>query len=129
MVRLIGVEIPDQKKLLYALRYIYGVGLSRAKEIVKSACLDPGQRVHTLREEELNKLTTKVSEVESEVNKIADEAQKAKLKALLSELRFLISTYVEIIRLANVLASYNLETNKENFFKALIRKELAKIIN
>ena len=79
--------------------------------------------------EELNKLTTKVSEVESEVNKIADEAQKAKLKALLSELRFLISTYVEIIRLANVLASYNLETNKENFFKALIRKELAKIIN
>lgn len=57
MVRLIGVEIPDQKKLLYALRYIYGVGLSRAKEIVKSARLDPGQRVHTLREEELNKLT------------------------------------------------------------------------
>ena len=81
------------------------------------------------KKEELTKLSAKIGEVESVVNNIIDEGQKVKLKALLTELKLLISQYVEIIRLANVLASYNLAAEKETFFKALIRKEFAKIIN
>ena len=63
--------------------------------------------------EELMKLSTKIGEVESEVNNIIDEDQKVKLKALLTELKLLISQYIEIIRLANVIASYNLAAEKE----------------
>lgn len=67
MARLIGVEIPDQKKLVYALPYIYGIGLSRAKEIVKAAHLDPDQRVHTLKEEDFNKLTEAITHADYKV--------------------------------------------------------------
>jgi small subunit ribosomal protein S13 len=37
MPRLLGVDIPGQKRIEYALRYIYGIGLSRAKAIVAEA--------------------------------------------------------------------------------------------
>lgn len=52
-MRLLGVELPN-KKLPYALRYIYGIGLTRAKELVKTAGLDPNRRLNDLSEEQLN---------------------------------------------------------------------------
>ena len=55
-MRILGVDIPDNKKLAYALPYIYGIGLSRAWQIVDKAGLDPDKRVYTLSEEELNKI-------------------------------------------------------------------------
>ena len=61
MARLIGVEIPDNKKLLYALPYIYGIGLSRSREIIKATGLNPDDRVHTLKEDALNKLTEAIT--------------------------------------------------------------------
>ena len=46
MPRILGVDIPANKKLVYALRYIYGLGPTRAKIIVDEAGFDPD---HTLR--------------------------------------------------------------------------------
>ena len=40
MPRLLGVDIPGQKRIEYALRYIYGIGLSRAKAIVAEAKIE-----------------------------------------------------------------------------------------
>jgi len=37
MIRLLGVDLPKNKKIKYALTSIYGVGLSRAEEILKKA--------------------------------------------------------------------------------------------
>jgi small subunit ribosomal protein S13 len=56
MPRILAVEIPGDKKLPYSLRYIYGVGLTLAKQIVEAAGLDPDRRAHTLSEEEINKM-------------------------------------------------------------------------
>ena len=44
MARLIGVEVPDQKKIGIALRYIYGIGPSSALEVCAKAKVDPNVR-------------------------------------------------------------------------------------
>ena len=56
MPRILAVEIPGDKKLPYSLSYIYGIGLTLAKEIVEAAGLDADRRAHTLSEEEINKM-------------------------------------------------------------------------
>ena len=61
MPRLLGVEIPGNKKLVYALRYVYGIGLTRAQGVVKTSGLDPDKRACDLNEEELNKITEAIT--------------------------------------------------------------------
>jgi small subunit ribosomal protein S13 len=62
MPRLIGVDIPNNKKLPYALRYIYGVGLCRANLIVEQTGLNPDMRAQDLTEENINKITAVIIE-------------------------------------------------------------------
>ena len=54
MARLLGVDIPNRKKLEYSLRYIYGVGPTRAKEILDAVEIDPNRRTQDLSEQELS---------------------------------------------------------------------------
>lgn len=61
MPRLLGVEIPGNKKLAYSLRYIYGIGLVRALDVVRKTGLDPDKRARDLNEEELNKITEAIT--------------------------------------------------------------------
>lgn len=62
MPRLLGVDIPNDKKLPYALRYIYGVGPARADLIVKSLGLDANMRAKDLNEEQINKIMAFIAE-------------------------------------------------------------------
>jgi small subunit ribosomal protein S13 len=55
-MRIAGINIPDNKKIEYALPYIYGVGFSSAKKIVKMAQVDPNKRAKDLTPQEVNKL-------------------------------------------------------------------------
>jgi small subunit ribosomal protein S13 len=57
MPRLLGVDSPGNKKIPYALRYIYGIGPTLADRLVKDAGLNPDSRAHELDEEELNKIS------------------------------------------------------------------------
>jgi small subunit ribosomal protein S13 len=57
MPRLLGVDIPGNKKIPYALRYIYGIGPTTADRLVKDAGLDPDVRANDLDEEQLNKIS------------------------------------------------------------------------
>lgn len=56
MARISGVDVPDDKRLPYALRYIYGVGPTRAREIIHKAQLDPQRRMRELTDGELSLL-------------------------------------------------------------------------
>ncbi len=56
MARISGVDVPDHKKAPYALRYIYGIGATRAKEIVEKANIDPDQRIRELSDAELGRI-------------------------------------------------------------------------
>lgn len=62
MPRLLGVDIPNNKKILYALQYIYGVGPARAQLVVEAAGVDPDIRAHELTEENLNRLTAAITD-------------------------------------------------------------------
>ncbi len=53
MVRIAGADIPDNKKVAFSLRYIYGVGPSRADEIIERSGVDPDRRVHELTEQDM----------------------------------------------------------------------------
>lgn len=53
MPRILGVDIPGKKRIEYALCYIYGIGIARAKEIAREAKIDPGKRADDLTPDEL----------------------------------------------------------------------------
>lgn len=60
MVRVIGVDIPDNKPLEFSLRYIFGVGETRSKEICKDLRLDPTMRAKTLTHEQVAQIATHI---------------------------------------------------------------------
>lgn len=55
-MRIVGINIPDNKKIEYALPYIYGVGLSSARQILKVTQIDPNKRSKDLTQPEINRL-------------------------------------------------------------------------
>lgn len=56
MVRIAGVNIPDNKKIPYALAYIFGVGTPLAEKILVQAKVDRDKRAKDLTAQEVNKL-------------------------------------------------------------------------
>lgn len=62
MARIIGIEIPGKKRLEYALTYVYGLGLARAREVVAKAGLDPAMKPDDLTDEQISRLTTVLRE-------------------------------------------------------------------
>lgn len=53
MPRIMGIDIPGRKRLAYSLRYIYGVGPRRAKEIIAKLGLDPMMKAEDLNSEQI----------------------------------------------------------------------------
>lgn len=53
MARIAGVNIPTQKKVYIALRYIYGIGPFIANQILENTKIDGHKRVHELTEDEI----------------------------------------------------------------------------
>lgn len=58
MVRVLGVDIPDNKRLEISLTYIYGIGLSISKQITAKLNLSPDMRAHQLSPDDVAKITT-----------------------------------------------------------------------
>ncbi|GAA4475227.1 30S ribosomal protein S13 [Enteractinococcus fodinae] len=56
MARLAGVDIPREKRVVIALTYIYGVGNSRATQILEATGIDASTRVKDLSDDEMVKL-------------------------------------------------------------------------
>ncbi len=55
-MRIVGTTIPDNKKVEYALAYIYGVGIPLAKRLVIEAKISPTKLAKDLAPEEINRL-------------------------------------------------------------------------
>ncbi|PIU98455.1 30S ribosomal protein S13 [Candidatus Wolfebacteria bacterium CG03_land_8_20_14_0_80_40_12] len=56
MMRLVGVNIPDNKRVEIALTYVYGIGHSLAREILNISKIDLNKRAKNLTPEEINSL-------------------------------------------------------------------------
>ena len=53
MARIVGIDIPRNKKIAYSLCYIHGIGLSTAMKICESAKIDTEKRVQDLTEKQI----------------------------------------------------------------------------
>ena len=58
MARIIGVDIPDNKRLEVSLTYIFGVGRAKSNEIIEKLGLDPNMRANRLASEQISKIVT-----------------------------------------------------------------------
>ena len=73
MARIAGIDLPKNKKIEYALPYIYGIGLTTSRKILKDTGIDPEKRVYELTEEEISTLNKEIQNnyiVEGELRKI-----------------------------------------------------------
>jgi small subunit ribosomal protein S13 len=82
MPRILGVDIPANKKLAYALRYVYGIGPTRAQLVVKESGYDPDRRAGDLNEEEVNKLASIIGDKKYLVEGDLRRERTANLKRL-----------------------------------------------
>jgi small subunit ribosomal protein S13 len=67
MARIVGVDIPRNKKVPYSLCYIHGIGLTTAKKLCEDAKVDIESRVQDLTEEQVVGLRNAISNLSSKV--------------------------------------------------------------
>jgi len=62
MPRLLGVDIPDRKRVDFALRYLHGVGPQRARATVAQCKIDPAKKAGDLTPDEIRHITAYIQE-------------------------------------------------------------------
>ncbi len=62
MPRIAGVDIPSDKRICVALRYIYGIGPKNALDVLAAVGVNPDARAKTLTEDELSKVASYIED-------------------------------------------------------------------
>ncbi|MBN2768114.1 MAG: 30S ribosomal protein S13 [Campylobacterales bacterium] len=62
MARIAGVDLPQKKRMEYALTYIYGIGLHTSRMILDAAGIDYNKRVHELSDAEAASIRNEIQE-------------------------------------------------------------------
>lgn len=78
MLRIAGVNIPEDKQIGVGLTYIYGIGFSLAKKILKETEIDPQRRGKELKTEEVNHLKQTIEKR----YKVEGELRREKMMAI-----------------------------------------------
>ncbi len=76
MPRVLGVDIPKDKKIHVSLRYLYGVGPANSLLILKEAGVDPNKRADALSDDELSRIVHVIQskyKVEGELRRIVSQ--------------------------------------------------------
>jgi small subunit ribosomal protein S13 len=58
--RILGVDIPKEKKIEIALTYLYGIGRVTSNQLLKEAQIEPAKRAKDLSEEEISRITNTI---------------------------------------------------------------------
>lgn len=66
MARIAGIDIPRDKRVVVSLTYIYGIGSSTAKQILKDSGIDENVRVKDLSDEQVNAIRQQVDSIKVE---------------------------------------------------------------
>jgi len=72
-MRIVGVNIPDDKKIGFALAYVYGIGRAKAKDVLRSAGVDIEKKAKDLKPDEVAKIQAVIDKdhkVEGELRRI-----------------------------------------------------------
>jgi small subunit ribosomal protein S13 len=73
MARIAGINVPDNKQVLYSLTYIYGIGPKSSGDILSAANVEPTARVKDLTEDELSRIRDAIRDrytVEGELQRV-----------------------------------------------------------
>nr|YP_009511312.1 ribosomal protein S13 [Gracilariopsis longissima]AXI97189.1 ribosomal protein S13 [Gracilariopsis longissima]UAD89105.1 ribosomal protein S13 [Gracilariopsis longissima] len=73
MARIVGVDLPKNKRIEIGLTYIYGIGKSKAKEILKKIHINPNIKINELNDEQIILIRKTLSEdyqVEGDLKRI-----------------------------------------------------------
>jgi len=76
MVRIVGVNLPDNKRIEYALTLIYGIGWSNVKKILSAVKVDGNKKVKNLTESEIKKIQDEIEKnykVEGDLREMVSE--------------------------------------------------------
>jgi small subunit ribosomal protein S13 len=82
MPRIAGIDIPDRKKILFALQYIHGIGPKFAAEILKKAGIDPDRRANQLDDKEVSSIATLIDQ-----NYVVEGALRRQVQQHIARLR------------------------------------------
>ncbi len=66
MARIVGVDIPNEKRVVVSLTYIYGIGDATAKKILLAAKVNEDIRVKNLTDEQLSAIRAEVAKLKTE---------------------------------------------------------------
>jgi small subunit ribosomal protein S13 len=66
MARISGVDIPNDKRVVISLTYIYGIGKTTSQKILAAAEVDENSRVKDLSEDELTRIRAEITKVKVE---------------------------------------------------------------
>ena len=75
MARIVGVDLPKDKRLEIALTYIFGIGLTTSQLIIKELCFNPSKRVKDLEESEIVAIRDKIRTYKVEGDLRVDHVQ------------------------------------------------------
>ncbi|MFA6897453.1 MAG: 30S ribosomal protein S13 [Patescibacteria group bacterium] len=73
MLRILGVNLPEEKRIEIALTYVKGIGLYRSRKILEGVGISPDKRGHEITSEEVSKIQKFIEgnyKVEGELNRI-----------------------------------------------------------
>ncbi len=76
MARILGIVLPDNARIAYALTLVYGIGWSNVRTVLDQAGVDQSKRVNQLGEEELRKISQVIEKnynVEGDLREIVNE--------------------------------------------------------
>ena len=62
MPRIVGIDLPREKRIDIALTYLYGVGRALAKEVLSKAQVDPAVRAKDLSEDQVTRITATITQ-------------------------------------------------------------------
>ena len=60
MARIAGVDVPNNKRTVIGLTYIFGIGRSTSENILKNVNVDPSKRIKDLTEDEIKKIRAEI---------------------------------------------------------------------
>ena len=66
MARIAGVDIPNEKRIVISLQYVYGIGETTAKNILKAADISEDIRTKNLTEQQLHAIRQEVAKIKVE---------------------------------------------------------------
>jgi len=74
MARIAGITLPPEKRIEIGLTYIYGIGRSKASQILDEARIDKSKKVKDLTEDEVNKIRQIIEKREKNRRRAAERS-------------------------------------------------------